>query len=214
MFFFPLCLRRSCSPLASFPSGEASRDCKQAIIPAFVCAAGARSLQRAPINCLIPHLVRNGPLILKGHIDWFVFLPSACVCVRACGLCSVCSQSLSHSLPAAADIRPLSVNRTIDPVPLSTMEGQPGCCVEGSWSGTAGSPPRPAGGGWRRSEAARWPPSLNWVREVAINGSKCDRSAFEISGKLAAVSNSAWWRRCWRWVAQPEVKGKAATRER
>lgn len=115
----------------------ASRDCKQAIIPAFVFAAGARFLQRASINCLIPHLVRNGPLILKGHIDWFVFLPSACVCVCVCTLCSVCCQSLSHSLPAAADIRPLSVNRTIDPVPLSRMERQTGCCVEGSWSGTA-----------------------------------------------------------------------------
>lgn len=158
MFFLPLCLRRSCSPLASFPSGEASRDCKQAIIPAFVCAAGARSLQRAPINCLIPHLVRNGPLILKGHIDWFVFLPSACVCVCACGLCSVCSQSLSHSLPAAADIRPLSVNRTIDPVPLSRMEGQPGCCVEGSWSGTASTRRIASSAGRRRVAEVRGRP--------------------------------------------------------
>lgn len=72
-------------------TSEASRDCKHAIIPAFVFAARARFLQRASINCLIPHLVLNGPLILKGHIDWFVFLPSAyvCVCMCVCGVCVV-----------------------------------------------------------------------------------------------------------------------------
>lgn len=97
-----------------------------------------------------------------------------CVCVWSLG--RVYSQSFSHSLPATADIRPLSVNRTIDPVPLCRMEGQPGCCVKGSTSGTTSICRITSSASWRRVTGVsicRWPTqSPIWVQELPINRNK------------------------------------------
>lgn len=96
----------------------------------YLFAAGARFLRRASINCQVLHLVLNGSLILKGHIDCCFFTPTApppqCVCVCVFGVVN------RSAVPAACrrDACPRSINQPIDP-PTRT-EGQPGCYVEGS----------------------------------------------------------------------------------